>query len=126
MANSFLKDNQLRLFLTDAKKTGREPELCGRILINQVLHFIAVWKNKSRRTGEDFYKGLIHIDGQRGTNIGAISIYKNKFYTSGSDKLPLFYGRLKVEGKEYKVHLWEKKRENRKPFYSGIIRLITS
>jgi hypothetical protein len=124
MANPLLKGNQIRMFLIDSKKTGREPDLSGRFNLNEVLFFVAAWKTKSRRTGQEFFKGLLHIDGERGKNVGSICIYKNQFYIEGLDKLPIFYGRLKVQGNEYKVHLWLKTRDNKKPFYSGIIRTI--
>jgi hypothetical protein len=122
--STFLKDNQVRLFMTDCKSTGREPELCGRVQINEVLYFIAAWKNKSRRTGDEFYKGLLHLDGERGKNTGTLTLYKNRFYIEGQDKLPIVYGRLQVSGNTYKVHLWKKLRSEKKPFYSGIIRPI--
>jgi hypothetical protein len=124
IVNGYLKDNQVRLFMSDCKKTQRDPDLCGKIQMNSVLYFVAAWKNTSRRTGEDFYKGLLHLDGQRGKNLGSMTLYKNKFYDSDTNKLPMIYGRLQLEGKSYKVHLWKKTRNERKPFYSGVIRSI--
>lgn len=122
--NSFLKESQIRMFLTDAKKTGKEPDLCGRVQIEGQVYFIASWKNKSRRSGEEFYKGLMHLDGERGRNKGSLTLYKNKFQADGNDRLPMYFGRLSVGNSQMKVSLWEKKRDDKKPFYSGVIRKI--
>jgi hypothetical protein len=59
--------------------------------MNSVLYFVAAWKNISRRTGEEFYKGLLRLDGQRAKNIGSITLYKNKFYDESNNKLPIIY-----------------------------------
>lgn len=122
-----LKPNQIRLFVA-VKRTARSPDLEGKVRIgldNPVIYYICLWKTKSRESGDYFYKGLLHIDGQRSmTPAGKLSIYRNIYSESSkSNRVPHVWGRMAIGRQDYKVHMWEKKSEL-KEFYAGVVRLV--
>ncbi len=120
-----LNDKTIRIFMTDVKTSNREPDMSGKFRLQDTIYHCALWSNTSRRTGQKFYKGLLHKDGERGKNVGTLNLHCNKWYIENTDsKLPFYYGRLKVNYNEYKISLWIKTRESKKPFYSGVIKLI--
>lgn len=118
-----LKENHIRIFANESK-SGREPDFAGKLYYMGKIYFCGVWKNVSRSSGKPFYKGLLHEDGKRGVNCGALTLYPNKFYAPDTTPpLPFIFGRLKLQtGIQAKVHLWKNTRVGKPDYYSGVIR----
>lgn len=129
MANTFVKDNKSRLFPNTFKRTPKSPDYSGLLQMSGVVYYVALWKRASRTNGKEFLRGLLHKDGERGRNCGSLNLYNNRWYNGENKeiKLPIFYGRLTMGNKNYKVQYWINTSKQGKEYYGGAIRdLVTS
>ena len=101
-----VKEGRIRLFM-QPQSAERKPALQGKMCLDSIQLYVALWKNKSKYSDEFYYSGSFHTEGDRNNRLGIIRLYMSKYYTKGG-KNPIMYGRVYKDSKIYKVLFWPK------------------
>lgn len=122
--NTYVKNRKARIFENTFKRTKNSPDMSGILQLEDILYFVALWKTVSRKNGKEFFRGLMHVDGERGRNVGSLNLHLNNFYVEGGDKrIPYFFGKLTMGTITYKAQFWKNKTKNTgKAYYGGVLK----